>query len=117
MNLILLDCCRTFTYENNLRDPEGEEKIDMSKKESFNIDPSEGTCIGFATQPNNFAREPPKGSRGYYTQALLDNITTADLDIDVMLRRVGKAVEAATKGDQKPCRNNRINDPICCLFK
>jgi len=91
MNLFLLDCCRTFKYKNTTRsDGENVKPGDVQK---FNFDPGEGTCISFATQPNNCSKEPVKPKKdchGYYTEALLECIQEPNIDVDLMLRKVGK---------------------------
>lgn len=127
LNLFLLDCCRTFQYEDEARDTG--EKIVMKEKKSFNFDPADGTCISFATQPDSYASDGKvltkvpdthmlndgKG-HGLYTAALKRHLATPDIDVDVMLRRVGREVEETSGGKQKPYRNNCINDEKAYLF-
>lgn len=124
-HVLLLDCCREFRTENLSRSTKDDELKDV-KPAPFNVALGQGTTIGYATAPGDFALEPKdkqssdcfRGAtgHGYYTEALLKHMHKINTDVDYMLREVGKEVHTMSKGQQNPYRSSCLNEPDAYLF-
>lgn len=124
-HVLLLDCCREFRTENLSRSTQNDELKDV-KPAPFNVALGQGTTIGYATAPGDFALEPKdkqssdcfrgETGHGYYTEALLKHMHKLNTDVDYMLREVGKEVHTMSKGQQNPYRSSCLNEPDAYLF-
>ena len=74
-----------------------------------------GTVIGFACAPNKTVSDGV-GYHSVYTKHLLRHLTKRDLDIDFMLRHVGRGVQEETGGKQQPYHNSSLTNASSCLF-
>lgn len=61
------------------------------------------TLVVYATAPNDVAADGT-GKNSPFTQAMLNNMTTERLEVEVMLKRVTREVLVETDGKQKPER-------------
>ena len=72
--------------------------------------PTAGTgqvLIGFATAPGEVAQDGA-GNNSPFTTALLDNIATKGLEIELMLKRVKQEVYESTNKEQEPWNNSAL---------
>ena len=101
VTIFLLDCCRNY----HLCDP------NIDKRGSDGSDPKSvglkamhkaGSLIAFACAPGTIAIENKGERNGLFTKHLLKHITTANEDIDVILRGVIKGVKEESKSKQSP---------------
>ncbi|HBY1639490.1 TPA: caspase family protein, partial [Klebsiella pneumoniae] len=79
-NIIILDACRTNPYERAWdRGP--------AQKGLAPLFAPKGTIIAYATSPGEVASDG-RGRNGSYTEALLKHITSPDIPIEEMFKRV-----------------------------
>jgi uncharacterized caspase-like protein len=77
---------------------------------------AEGTIIGYATSPDEEAKDGGEGGNGRYTAALKNHLTIPNVPVDAMLARVGAEVTKKTNGKQQPHRDSCMNSEDVCLF-
>lgn len=63
---------------------------------------SAGAFLAFGTSPGSTASDDPTGGHGLFTKSLLKYLTTSDLDIEEMLRKVRQDVIHDSGGKQVP---------------
>jgi predicted metalloprotease len=112
VRIAILDACRDNGPERELKRPAargGEVTRGLGPMRN----PS-GLIIAYATQYMETAADDAGGAGGWlswgnsaarhspFTAALLNNIATPGLDVTDMLRKVGREVDAATAGRQRP---------------
>ncbi|HAT4042251.1 TPA: caspase family protein [Citrobacter freundii] len=91
-NIIILDACRNNPYERAWdRGP--------AQKGLAPLFAPKGTIIAYATSPGEIAGDG-KGRNGCYTEALLKHITTPDIPIEEMFKRVRNSLAVITKNKQ-----------------
>jgi uncharacterized caspase-like protein len=89
--IIILDACRNNPYERRWRssDTRGLAPIFAPK----------GMIIAYATSPGQVALDGD-GANGAYTKALLHHISTQDITIEDLFKRVRNTLSSSTKGHQ-----------------
>lgn len=100
-NLVFLDSCRDNPLAQNLARSMGASRSAGLGRGLAIAQGGIGTLLVYATQPGNVALDGA-GAHSPFTQALLDNIATPDIEVRQMLSRVRGAVLAATDGRQVP---------------
>ena len=102
VSLLFLDACR-----NN---PFAEEEIKRTRSIGTRSSVSRGLAvvrpvgdmlIAFATLPNTTAADG-EGKNSPFAESLAKHITTPNVEVSVLLKRVNKDVITATNGDQRP---------------
>jgi Flp pilus assembly protein TadD len=63
---------------------------------------SAGTFLAFGTSPGSTASDDPGGTHGLFTKSLLRYLTTSDLDVEDMFRKVREGVIRDSGGKQVP---------------
>jgi hypothetical protein len=88
---VILDACRNNPFEGRMRSG--------ASTELAPIYAPKGTLIAFSTSPGQTSLDG-NGRNGYYTQALLQHISTPNLLIETMFKRVRSTLESLTGGRQ-----------------
>jgi hypothetical protein len=90
-DIIMLDACRNNPYERRWRgaDSRGLAPVYAPK----------GMIIGYATSPGQFASDGD-GKNGAYTEAFLKHVTTSDITIEDLFKRVRNTLSSSTRGRQ-----------------
>jgi uncharacterized protein len=118
INILILDACRDNPFFNpqgpSLRDEIAEidpklfqnpGRTDVVVRSATGLAALQvsraETVVGYSTGPGQVALDGT-GSNSPYTEALLQHINTPGLEIDMMLRRVRRAVREVTRGRQIP---------------
>jgi formylglycine-generating enzyme required for sulfatase activity len=93
LNILILDACRNnpFLARWPVQVPPGLAPMQAAR----------GSFIAYATAPGAVAADGT-GRNGTYTKHLLRNLTTPDLPVEQMFKRVRVAVEGETGGAQTP---------------
>jgi len=101
LGVIILDACRNNPFINNFNETVGR---GISRKGlALPQGASSNTLIAYATESNALAIDAlPGEANSPYTTALLEHISTAQLDIRLMFGRVRDTVLKSTAGKQKP---------------
>lgn len=88
-NIIILDACRTNPYERAWdRGP--------AQKGLAPLFAPKGTIIAYATSPGEVASDG-RGRNGSYTEALLKHITSPDIPIEEMFKRVRNTLNSCAE--------------------
>jgi hypothetical protein len=90
-SIIVLDACRNNPYERQWR---GGEARGLAP-----VYAPKGMIIAYATSPGQTASDG-KGVNGTYTSALLQHISTQDISIEDLFKRVRNTLSSATSGKQ-----------------
>jgi hypothetical protein len=90
-NIIILDACRNNPYERKWR---GTASSGLAP-----VYAPKGMIIAFATSPGQVAFDG-QGKNGAYTSALLQHISTQDITIEDLFKRVRNALSSSTRGKQ-----------------
>lgn len=90
-DIIILDACRTNPYERKWRgtDSQGLAPVYAPK----------GMIIGYATSPGQVAYDGD-GRNGTYTDAFLRHVSTPDITIEDLFKRVRNTLSSSTRGRQ-----------------
>ncbi len=104
--IILLDACRDNPFALTLAGAMGNRAVEVGQGLA-RVDAGPGTLIAYATEPGNVALDGTDGNSPF-TKALLTHISTPDLDIARMLRRVRTDVIETTEGAQIPWENSSL---------
>lgn len=90
-DIIILDACRTNPYERKWRrtDSQGLAPVYAPK----------GMIIGYATSPGQVAYDGD-GHNGAYTDAFLRHVSTPDITIEDLFKRVRNTLSSSTRGRQ-----------------
>jgi Caspase domain len=92
VGLVILDACRSNPFQLRSRSvTRGLARMDVSS----------GSIVAYAAQPNSVA-DDGTGSNGLYTSHLSRHLLEKGLDIREVFNRTGIAVEAESKGRQRP---------------
>jgi uncharacterized caspase-like protein len=107
VRIAILDACRDNATEQALK-PQSSRGGAVTGGLAPIRNPS-GLIIAYATQYVSTAADDVARASGHspFTTALLNNIATPGLDVTDMLRKVGREVDAATRGKQRPESPNR----------
>jgi hypothetical protein len=101
VKLLFLDACRDNPYTRSFRSAAGS---DLGKVGSA---PS-GTLIHYATRPGSVAADGKKGGNGLYTEHLLQWLSSPNIPIEAMHKRVAVGVESASRGVQEPWSEGQL---------
>ncbi|MGX1496293.1 TPR repeat protein [Labrenzia sp. MBR-25] len=104
--IILLDACRDNPFAPGLARSMGTRAVEVGQGLA-RVDAGPGTLIAYATEPGNVALDGTDGNSPF-TKALLKHISTPDLDVARMLRRVRTDVIETTEGAQIPWENSSL---------
>ena len=92
LNIVLLDACRDNPFARKFRG---------GARGLAQVDKPSGTLIHYATRPGSVAADGA-GANGTYTAALLEQIDSPGVPVELMLKRVTNRVVATTRGQQEP---------------
>ncbi|CAF3667856.1 unnamed protein product [Rotaria sordida] len=101
VTIFLLDCCRKYHLRNpevDARDPDASGSKSVGLKAMHKA----GSLIAFACAPGTTAIEGKGQRNGLFTKHLLKHITTANEDIQMILRDVTDGVMKESKSKQIP---------------
>lgn len=104
--IILLDACRNNPLTTGLARSMGTRSVEVGQGLA-RVDSGPGTLIAYATEPGNVALDGTDGNSPF-TKALLNHISTPNLDVARMLRRVRTDVIENTEGAQIPWENSSL---------
>jgi len=90
-DIIMLDACRNNPYERRWR---GIESRGLAP-----VYAPKGMIIGYATSPGQVAYDGD-GTNGAYTDALLRHLSTPDITIEDLFKRVRNTLSSSTRGRQ-----------------
>ncbi|CAF3990276.1 unnamed protein product, partial [Rotaria sp. Silwood1] len=108
--IFLLDCCREYWL------PKTRRSGDQSVVGLHEMKAPSGTIIAFACAAGETISDRSSGTEnGIFTKYLLKHITTPDIDIDIILRRVAKDVGKETSNKQEPFRVSSIREENICV--
>lgn len=92
LNIIILDACRDNPFARSFR---------TTRKGLARMDAPKGAIIAYSTSPGEVAMDG-KGANSPYTRAILENINTPGLPIELFFKNVRKNVDSLTSGQQTP---------------
>ncbi len=99
-NIVILDACRNNPFKGFFRSPStGLSKMDAPK----------GTFIAYATSPDSVAADGT-GRNSPYTKHLLAALQIKDTPIEMAFKKVGRAVNQETGGQQTPWTSSSLMD-------
>lgn len=90
-NIIMLDACRNNPYERKWR---GSDTLGLAP-----VYAPKGMIICYATSPGQVAFDG-SGNNGAYTAAFLQHVSTPDLTIEDLFKRVRNTLSSSTRGKQ-----------------
>ena len=97
-NIMILDACRNNPYVRSFR---------SGTQGLAQMDAPTGTLIVYATAPGDVAFDGD-ARNGVFTENLLQNIGTPDIDVELMFRRVRVGVLSQTAGKQTPWTSSSL---------
>ena len=98
VNIIILDACRDNPFKRSFR---------SSTRGLARMDAPRGTFIAYSTKPGSVAADGD-GRNGIFTKHLLKNMTTPDLPIEKVLKRVRNGVLNDTAQQQMPWQSSSL---------
>lgn len=104
INILILDACRDNPFSYFRSSSRG--LAPMVAPE----DAPSGLFIAYATAPNSVARDGGNLGHGVYTQEILNNIKTPGLTVEVLFKRVRRAVSNRTQSKQVPWESTNLSD-------
>ncbi|WP_197528732.1 caspase family protein [Maridesulfovibrio salexigens] len=102
VNIIILDACRNDPFTGT-----GSRSVFQKNRGLAVMQAPSGTILVYATAPGEVAADG-EGRNGVFTKALLENISSPNTDIEIMLRKVRLAVQHATRGKQVPWSSSSL---------
>lgn len=105
-NIVILDACRDNPLGDKLSKSLGERSNAVGHGLA-SVYAGVGTLISFSTQPGNVALDGDNDNSPY-SGALLRHISTVDIDVLDMLKRVRRDVIAETRQNQVPWDNSSL---------
>lgn len=93
VNIVILDACRNNPFARSFR---------SATNGLAQMDAPSGTLIAYATAPGSIASDGGLARNGLYTQELLKVISTPNLSIEEVFKRVRISVRGLTQGKQTP---------------
>jgi len=115
LQVMFLDCCREFKGMRRDGMARGDDSQDITHGKLKAMEAAKGSIIGFACSPNELADDGDGERNGIYTKHLLAHIATQGVDIDRLLRRVGRGVERDTDDEQQPFVSSKLRDELVVL--
>ena len=98
LNIIILDACRDNPYLRQWRSSQHGLAVTQAAR---------GSLIAFATSPGSVASDG-SGRNGVYTFHLLKYLSTPDLSVEQLFKKVRRGVVEATKGLQTPWESSSL---------
>src|SRR5260370_793985 len=92
LNIVILDACRSNPFARSFR---------SAANGLAQMSAPTGTLIAYATAPGSVASDGD-GRNGLYTSELLKQMKEPGIPIEIVFKRVGTRVSAATRGRQEP---------------
>ena len=92
LNVVILDACRNNPFARSFR---------SGSRGLAQMDAPTGTLIAYATAPGSVASDG-NGRNGLYTSELLKQMKEPGVPVELVFKRVGMRVSAATSGRQEP---------------
>jgi uncharacterized caspase-like protein len=99
MNIIILDACRNNPFGRGFRSQAGNGLA--------TINAPVGTIIAYATAPGSVAADGD-GKNGLYTQEFVKALSTPNLQIEDVFKKVRTQVKTISEGKQIPWENSSI---------
>lgn len=112
VKLVMLDACRDNPLARSLyRNLEATRALEGSQipRGLAHVRSAAGTLIAFATEPGDIALDG-SGRHSPFSEALLSEIETPGLDVEVLMRRVRNKVREITKLRQTPWSHSSLTD-------
>jgi hypothetical protein len=107
LRLMFLDACRDNPWQVATRSMAG----GLAK-----VEPPKGTLISYATRPGSVA-EDGDGTNGIYTSHLLKHITTPNLPVESVFKRVANDVYRTTNGRQEPWHEGNLRGEFAFVVR
>ncbi|OGR31114.1 MAG: hypothetical protein A2005_05200 [Desulfuromonadales bacterium GWC2_61_20] len=98
MNIIILDACRNNPFARSFR---------SASRGLVQMDAPTGSLIVYSTAPGSVASDGT-GRNGTFTEQLLANMATPNIDVELMLRKVRSEVYSTTEGRQTPWSSSSL---------
>lgn len=92
VSLVFLDACRDNPFARRFR---------SATRGLAKVEAASGMLIHYATRPGSVASDG-EGQNGTYTEALLAQMSSPGVPVELMLKRVANQVVTKTKGKQEP---------------
>lgn len=108
VGIILLDACRNNPFANSLTRNSGTRAVQVSKGLAQISSQGGGLLVAFATAPGDVAADGKAGRNSPFTTALLEQMPTPGLEIELMMKRVKAEVIADTANSQRPWHNSDL---------
>lgn len=99
VNIVILDACRNNPFARSFR---------STSNGLAQMDAPSGTLIAYATAPGSVASDGGLARNGLYTQELLKVISTPNLSIEEVFKRVRISVRGLTQGKQTPWESSSL---------
>ncbi len=107
-NIVIMDACRDNPLGDKLSKSLGQ-RSDAVGTGLASVYASAGTLISYSTQPYHVALDGD-GDNSIYSGSLARHISTPDIDVIDMLKRVRKDVQEATNKEQLPWDSHAMTD-------
>lgn len=104
MDIIMLDACR-----NN---PFGRKWRGLDSRGLAPVYAPKGMIIGYATSPGQIAFDG-EGENGAYTNAFLQHVSTPDITIEDLFKRVRNTLSSSTRGSQISWEHTSLMGDFC----
>jgi hypothetical protein len=104
LNLVILDACRNNPFERSFRS--GNEGLAP-------MDAPSGTLIAYAAKPGMKSKDSDGSNNGLYTGTLLKYITTPNMQIETLLKKVNNDVEQLSNGEQVTWQEGILKSDFC----
>jgi hypothetical protein len=108
MNIIILDACRNNPFGRGFRSQAGDGLA--------TVNAPVGTIIAFATAPGSIAADGD-GQNGLYTQEFVRALSTPNLKIEDVFKKVRTQVKTISDGKQIPWENSSIEGDFYFIRK
>lgn len=105
LNIIILDACRDNPFASKWRNYRNTRSDGGLAK----MDTPSGTVLIYATQPGNVASDGA-GRNGLFTESLLGHISTPNVELDQLFKKVGRDVTEKSKNTQNPWKESNFLD-------
>ncbi|MDD5248406.1 MAG: caspase family protein [Rhodocyclaceae bacterium] len=123
LNIVILDACRNDPYQSDPRTASGGladmavPALSLRQREKLRggagrLDAPQGTLVAYATAPGAVAYDGDT-SNSLYTGALLANIETPGLPLELLFKRVRQSVRRLTHDTQVPWENSSLVGDFC----
>lgn len=117
VSVVVLDACRDSPLQQQMRRIAVEKNRDIEPARGLPRISVEGsnTLVVYATVAGETASDGPGSRNSPFTAALLKNIETPNVDVEVMFKHVTADVVEQTVGKQQPERQSRLQSELILL--